>query len=55
MMVFRIAEPLILEGYQGLKEREATLPPTAKTTLPQSIETLVQFYEATHQPEEAAK
>jgi tetratricopeptide (TPR) repeat protein len=49
------AGPLILEGYQGLKEREATMPPTAKGTLPEAIETLVQFYEATHQPEEAAK
>jgi serine/threonine protein kinase len=41
------AEPLLLAGYQGLKQRETTLPPLQKIRLIEAAERLVQFYEAT--------
>ncbi len=49
------AEPLLLAGYQGMKQREATIPPEGKPRLPEAIERLVQFYEATNNPGEASR
>ena len=49
------AEPLLLAGYQGMKRREATIPPEGKSRLPQAVERLVQFYEATNNPGEASR
>jgi len=52
---FADAEPLLLAGYEGMKEREATIPEQALIRLPEALERLVQFYEVTDKPEEAAK
>jgi hypothetical protein len=41
------AEPLLLAGYQGLKQREATIPLPAKVRLIAAVERLVRLYEAT--------
>jgi hypothetical protein len=49
------AEPLLLAGYQGLKRHEAKIPPDRKRSLPEALEWLVQLYEATGKPGEAAK
>ncbi len=49
------AEPMLLAGYQGMKQREATIPPEGKARLPQAVERLVQFYEATNNPGEASR
>ena len=49
------AEPLLLSGYEGMKKQEDKIPPPAKIRLIQAIERLVQFYEATSKPDEAAK
>jgi tRNA A-37 threonylcarbamoyl transferase component Bud32 len=49
------AEPLLREGYAGLKRREATMPAGNKVRLSDAVERLVQFYEATDKPDEAAK
>jgi eukaryotic-like serine/threonine-protein kinase len=49
------AEPLLLSGYEGMKKQEDKIPPTAKIRLNQAVERLVQFYEATSKPDEAAK
>jgi hypothetical protein len=49
------AEPLLLAGYEGMKQREAKVPPVAMARLVESIERLVQFYEATGRPEKAAE
>ena len=35
------AEPLLLKGYEGLKAREATIPPQGKDRLPEALERLV--------------
>ena len=50
------AEPLLLSGYEGMKEREAEIRPDVRATrLKGAIERLVQLYEETKQPEKAAQ
>src|SRR5205085_3919931 len=49
------AEPLLLAGYEGMKQREKTIPPPGQIRIPEAIERLVQLYEATDNPDEAAK
>jgi hypothetical protein len=48
------AEPLLLSGYEGLKQREDKLPPGAKTDLKEALQSLAQVYEATGRPDQAA-
>ena len=52
---FQEAEPLLVEGYSGMKEREANIPSAAKTRLAEAIRRLVDLYTAWDKPEEAAK
>ncbi len=52
---YAAAEPLLLSGYEGLKQREDKIPPAGKARLPQAIQRLVQFYEETNRPEQAAE
>jgi eukaryotic-like serine/threonine-protein kinase len=47
------AEPLLLAGYQGMKEREATITSTFKIRLVEALERLVQLYEAMGNKEKA--
>ncbi len=47
------AESLLLQGYEGMKQREATIPQRGKVRLVQAAELLVRLYEATKQPEKA--
>jgi serine/threonine protein kinase len=49
------AEPLLKAGYDGLKQRQAKIPPEAKVRLTDALERLVRLYEATGQKDEAAK
>ncbi len=49
------AEPLLLKGYQGMKEREKTIPAVGKDRLPEAVERLLQLYEALAKEDEAAK
>jgi serine/threonine protein kinase/tetratricopeptide (TPR) repeat protein len=48
------AEPLMRQGYDGLKAREKSLSADARPLLPQIAEKLVQLYEATNKPDDAA-
>jgi hypothetical protein len=48
------AEPLILSGYQGMKARQATIPPPAKARLAEARDRVVGLYEAWGKPGEAA-
>jgi serine/threonine protein kinase len=52
---FAEAETLLLTGFEGMKRREATIPPDAKVRLSDALERLVQLYDATGKPAEAAK
>jgi serine/threonine protein kinase/Tfp pilus assembly protein PilF len=49
------AEPLLLRGYEGLKQREALIPREQLFVLPEALKRLVRLYEAWDRPEEAAR
>jgi serine/threonine protein kinase/tetratricopeptide (TPR) repeat protein len=49
------SEPLIVSGYEGLKAREAKIPPTGRPRLAEAAERVVQLYEAWGKPEKAAE
>ncbi|MBL9150106.1 MAG: tetratricopeptide repeat protein [Phycisphaerae bacterium] len=51
---FAEAEPLLLEGYRCLVEREASIPPSAMARVNDAIERIAALYEAKGQPDEAA-
>ena len=43
---YAAAEPLLLSGYEGMKEREAKMRPAAKPRLTEAIQRLVDLYDA---------
>ena len=53
------AEPLLISGYQGLKQREPEVPPASKSTvtrlIKEAIQYLAQLYDATGRPDQAAE
>jgi hypothetical protein len=49
------AEPLLREGYDGMRQREAQIPAASRGRLTEALERLVQLYEAWGKPDEAAK
>jgi non-specific serine/threonine protein kinase/serine/threonine-protein kinase len=49
------AEPLLRVGYEGMKLREAKIPPQAKVRLSEALQRLVQLYDAWGKPDEAAR
>lgn len=54
---FAEAESLLIEGYQGLREVEATLPPQANTRIPEALDRLIELYSPYNldKPEERKK
>jgi hypothetical protein len=48
------AEPLLLSGYGGMKQREDKIPAAGKRYVKETLQRLVQLYEATGRSEEAA-
>jgi non-specific serine/threonine protein kinase/serine/threonine-protein kinase len=49
------AEPLLLKGYEGLKQREKTIPPFARERVPEALDRLIDLYTVTNKPDEAKK
>ena len=49
------AEPLLLKGYEGMKQREKSIPPQAATRLPEALDRLIELYMATNKPDEVKK
>jgi len=50
------AEPLLVAGYKGLRERAAKIPePTRTVRLAEAVRRLVTLYDATEKKDEAAK
>jgi len=47
------AEPLLLQGYEGMKQREAIMHANERRRLAEAGERVVRFYEITQQPEKA--
>ena len=52
---FTEAEPLLVQGYEGMQQREATIPPEGKIRLTEALQRLVDLYTAWGKPDEAAK
>ena len=52
---FAEAEPLILQGYEGLKAREAKIPAPSKKRLTEAAERVVKLYEAWGKPDQATR
>jgi tetratricopeptide (TPR) repeat protein len=48
------AEPLLLSAYEGMKQREASIPSAARPRLREALQSLVHLYDATHRPDQAA-
>jgi hypothetical protein len=49
------AEPLLIPGYNGLRERQAKIPAANKPRLEKAAERLIRFYEETAQPDKVAE
>ena len=49
------AEPLLLVGYEGMKQREAKIPPEGKVRLTEALERLAELDEAMEKKDGAAR
>jgi hypothetical protein len=50
------AEPLLLKGYEGLKQRQDRIPsPFTQVRPREALQRLVRLYEATSQPDKAGQ
>jgi eukaryotic-like serine/threonine-protein kinase len=49
------AEPLLRQGYETLKAREKTIPPSSAARIPEAIDRLIELYTTTNEPEEVRK
>ena len=49
------AEPLLLAGYEGMRQREKMIPPQGKVRIPEALDRLIEFYTATSKPDEMKK
>ena len=49
------AEPLLVSGYEGMKQREAKIPPLETPHLLDALDRLIELYDATAKPDDAAK
>src|SRR5439155_7141910 len=49
------AGPLLLSGYEGMKQREERISPANKGRVKEAIQWLVEYYQATGQPDGAAE
>jgi len=49
------AEPLLIEGYEGMKRREATIPPALKFRLDEALDRLIRCSEGLAKPSDTAK
>jgi hypothetical protein len=49
------AEPLLLQGHAGMKQREKAIPHQASTRIPEALDRLIELYTAINKPDEAKK
>ena len=49
------AEPLLLAGYEGLKQREESIPPPGQIRLPEALDRLIELTTALDQPDATQK
>ena len=50
---YATAEPLLLAGYEGMKERYDRIPPLAKARLVEAAASLADLYAGMNQPDKA--
>jgi tetratricopeptide (TPR) repeat protein len=55
MKKYTAAEPLLLKGYEGMKQREKTIPKGGEARIPEALDRLIEFSSATNKPDEAKK
>jgi hypothetical protein len=53
MQRYTEAEPLLVHGYEGMKQREGVMSANEKRWTTEAGDRIVAFYEATGQPEKA--
>jgi eukaryotic-like serine/threonine-protein kinase len=51
----RRAEPLLLAGYESMKQREKTIPPQGQVRLPEALDRLIESSTATNKRDDAKK
>jgi non-specific serine/threonine protein kinase/serine/threonine-protein kinase len=49
------AEPLLRKGYEGMKQREKSIPPQAAPRLPEALDRLIELSVATNRPDDVKK
>ena len=49
------AEPYLRQGFEGMKQREKTIPASAATALPEALDRLIDLESATNRPDEVKK
>jgi hypothetical protein len=49
------AEPLLLQGYEGMKAREKSIPPQGTMRIPEAVDRLIELYTAINKPDEVSK
>jgi hypothetical protein len=49
------AELLLVQGYEGMRVRQARIPASNKPRLPEAVEWMVRLYEAWGKPDKAAE
>ena len=49
------AEALLLAGYEGMKQREKSIPPQGATRIPEALDRLLDLCTATSRPDEVKK
>ena len=49
------AEPLLRKGYEGMKQREKTIPPQGITRIPEALDRLIELATATNKPDDVKK
>ncbi len=49
------AAPLLVRAYEGLKQRESTLPATSSRRLPEALDRLIELHTALKQPDEVKR
>jgi tetratricopeptide (TPR) repeat protein len=47
------AEPLLVEGYEGLRRRQSQIPESGSQRLPEARQRLLDLYQATNRPDDA--
>ena len=45
------AEPLLLKGHEGMKQREKTIPPPGLIRISEALDRLIELYTATNKPD----